>query len=424
MKLRVILLASVFAIQLSDCFVFHTSRLTKLRNKVTNTHTLQSYKRKKYDNTGIYVQPLSLDQTVLPRKNIFLNRYSFLIAIIILIGKFLMSKFQEPDLLDDDEENFFSKFLSIPIKFFKNRFASISGSVTSLVDRVLGPVEEDEEVELEMEELEPSTKEIKKPKSDKLDLTDWNVCIFTDREKLSENYIKYKFELPDHPRSSLPLGLGQELVLCNIDERGNALKRSFFPVSNTNAKGYFEVISTSEIIDYDDDFVASLEDLNDGDELAVKSGKYQLNYKGPDDPILGITIICSGNGIASALSLIRAILPDLESTVEDIELLWLNYNKNGFILNSVIENLELRYGERFFVTRVIDKDTENPDSAINEQVQEAISSYSTGRIAVIATPTTVVQKSMDLLEDMGFLACSSRKAFSSSLSSTGAGAGA
>jgi ferredoxin-NADP reductase len=144
-------------------------------------------------------------------------------------------------------------------------------------------------------------------------------------------------------------------------------------------------------------FIYDLEFLSIGDEIGFKSGKNRLVYKGKEDPINGISIIVSGLGICAALQILRSILVDADTTVQDIELLWINEKKNEFILNKELEILEANYPDVLFVNRVIDNDIANMEVPMNESIRDAISPYEYGRIVIICAPELVSLKCNDLL---------------------------
>lgn len=278
--------------------------------------------------------------------------------------------------------------------------------------------------------------------AEELDIKDWKVCVLDERENLSGGIIKYRFELPN-PAATIPLYVGQEvsevferapflfspfwaalgangvpplppcplpfkkinthtqLSMCSIDARDRVLKESFFPVSSSNARGYFDVLvrrGASESTA----FTKTLETLALGDELAFKGGRYRLNYLGQDDPISSMTVVASGLGVSPTLQILRGILSDRDSTVDDIELLWLNENSEDFVCESEVESLELRHIEKLVVTRVIEGDIYGRDLLKNEQVQDSVSPYEEGRVAIICTPDYIASTLRTLFQDLGY----------------------
>lgn len=172
-------------------------------------------------------------------------------------------------------------------------------------------------------------------------------------------------------------------------------------MSTNNARGYFDILvrrGGSEM----SPFVRSLETLALGDELAFKGGRYRLNYLGQDDPISSMTVVTSGLGIAPGMQMLRGILSDRDSTVEDIELLWLNEKQGDFVCEDDVEALELRHIEKLVVTRVIENDIYGRDLLKNDQIQDAVSPYEEGRVAVICAPDYIASTLRTLFQDLGY----------------------
>lgn len=95
-------------------------------------------------------------------------------------------------------------------------------------------------------------------------------------------------------------------------------------------------------------------------------GKYKLNYQGSDEAITSMTIIGSGLGIAPVLQIVRGILSDPDTTVNDIEFLWMNEDKLDFIFQEEIESLELKHIEKFFTTKLLENDLFGTDLSRND----------------------------------------------------------
>lgn len=189
--------------------------------------------------------------------------------------------------------------------------------------------------------------------------------------------------------------------MCSVDSKDRVFKESFYPVTSRYTRGYFDVILRRER-ENADSFATSLSSLPIGDELAFKGGKYRLNYMGTEDRINAVTLVASGLGIAPALQVLRSVLPDRDSTVADVEFLWLNENKNDFICNDDVESLEYRYIEKLFVGRIIEKDLFGMNMSKNDEVLGSISPYEPGRIAVICAPDYLISKTRNLLLSIGY----------------------
>lgn len=187
-----------------------------------------------------------------------------------------------------------------------------------------------------------------------------------------------------------------QIVLCAPDQNGNVLKSSFFPT--TVSKGYYEIVYRSD----DAEFASILDSLVEGDEMGFKAGKVQLVYRGAEDPIKSITMVTTGMGITPTMQLLKTILSDASTNIEDLEVLWINERKSDFILNDEVEAMELKFIDNLFVTRVVDSDILNRESKINDKVQGAITPFEEGRIAIFLGTKDVESKSLNLLETMGY----------------------
>jgi ferredoxin-NADP reductase len=142
--------------------------------------------------------------------------------------------------------------------------------------------------------------------------------------------------------------------------------------------------------------------LEQGDEVAFKGGSYRLNYEGTDDPIKYVTVVCAGVGIAPSLQILNGILSDQDSTVEDMELLWMNSDSRDFVCEKDIVALEKKYEKKLFVTRVIENKLFEQDFTKKDVILGALSGYETGRIAVVCGSEDVILKVKDLLINVGY----------------------
>lgn len=192
-------------------------------------------------------------------------------------------------------------------------------------------------------------------------------------------------------------------MLCSVDSRGRTLKEGFIPVSDPKAKGYFEIlICNEESITSGTPFSLALQFMSVGDEVAVKAGKRLLKYRGTDDPITAISLLASGQGIATAYRILNEILNDPESTVEEVNLVWINEKKKDFVLNSDIEELETRCLDRLQVIRVVDISANNPDTVINDQLKNFMTQYSAGKLVLSCASDVIRVKVGSMLQELGY----------------------
>jgi cytochrome-b5 reductase len=148
-------------------------------------------------------------------------------------------------------------------------------------------------------------------------------------------------------------------------------------------------------------FNRNLDTLALGDEIAFKGGRGRLTYLGPD-AVYGISVAASHLGIAPALQLLRGVLGDRRSAIEDTELLWLNEHEEDFVCQEDVEALEYRHIEKLAVSRIVEEDLYASAFAKSEPVQQAITPYDEGRLGVICAPDYIVPGLRKLFQDLGY----------------------
>jgi|MDTB01.3.fsa_nt_gb hypothetical protein len=237
--------------------------------------------------------------------------------------------------------------------------------------------------------------------ADIVDIKDWKICVLDERELMEGDIVRYRFELAND-NAMLPVSIGQEVVMCAIDSRDKVLKGSFFPVSKTSDRGFFEVLVDRKATDADSGgFGRNLDTLALGDEVAFKGGRHRLNYMG-NEPIYGVSVAASHLGIAPSLQILRGILGDQKSSVEDSELLWLNEDERYFACEEEVEELEYKHIEKLAVSRIVEEDLYAAAFARNELIQDAVTPYDEGRLGVICAPDYVVPGLRRLFQDLGY----------------------
>ena len=189
-----------------------------------------------------------------------------------------------------------------------------------------------------------------------------------------------------------------------MDSENNVFKEPFFPVSSLDAQGYFDIIGRRdrESNSSTDKFTRALDTLALQDEIAFKIGRNKLNYIGNDDTITQISIVASSMGIVPVIQIIRGILSDPESSVEGVDLLWINEDKGDFFCNREIEKLEYRYFERLVINRVLETDLYGRDLSKVSEVMEQFSEYEPGRVAIISGPDYLISKARSLYYEMEY----------------------
>lgn len=261
-------------------------------------------------------------------------------------------------------------------------------------------------------------------------------------ENMSEEYSKYSFDIPSS-KGAVHLDVAQEvdfncvyillllvsasnldytlffsqLMLCSVDAKGKALKKGFFLASPPNSKGGFSIVCNKgggrlsgdmsgvpEVLQY----------VEAGDELAVKEGARRLvmppqgeergkgEGEGEGEGVTALSVFTSGLGIVPTLQLLREVLGDARSSVQQVEVLWINDAKKDFVLNSEMQELERRHEYQLRVTRVVDREAGNLDTQFNEQLRGAVSPHQAGNLAVVMAEGVVAAKANQLFATLGY----------------------
>ena len=95
-------------------------------------------------------------------------------------------------------------------------------------------------------------------------------------------------------------------------------------------------------------------------------------------------------------------MPDPDSTVEEIELLWLNEDKNDFVLDEEIRVLEKHYKSKLVASRFVDDDLYDLDFTKSDEILGSLSPYEDGRIAIVCAPLFLLGKVKGLFQDIGY----------------------
>lgn len=295
-----------------------------------------------------------------------------------------------------DDSVFIEKVLSIQDKLTNDFIPGVSENIKITYANILISLERFQRIATKIVDLNPA---------EEIDIEEWKVCTLSDREDISSKYSKYRFELLN-PDGVLPLNIGQELTMCVIDDDDRVHKESFFPISTQKSKGYFDVVVKNEN-DYagsidENSFTSTLKELSIGDELAFKGGRYRLSYAGKQKKITSLTCVAAGVGITPVLQVLRGVLPESESSINDVELLWLNENGEEFICEDEISKFEVKYYSKFFSSKVVQPDLYGVNMLKNDDILGSLSPFEPGRIALVAGPDYVITKARQLLTMIGY----------------------
>jgi len=245
----------------------------------------------------------------------------------------------------------------------------------------------------------------------------WGICTLVSKKPIlpkqsvdQQNYIsspcyyEYEFALPKKD-NTLPLALGQQLTLCCLDDNNQVAKGDFYTFSPRNKKGSFSILlpvysRKEEHVSFQlgrdrANFARVVEtELDVGDEVALKPGKSTLSYRGPYLPITDMIYIASNLGIVPVLPMVRAVLPQDSSTVENVSVIWVNDDVHDFDLAfSELEKDFHKYSRKLDVSCILVDDLRNEESYVdNTEMEQAIPEFSKGSMVVLSGPELFSEK--------------------------------
>jgi ferredoxin-NADP reductase len=284
---------------------------------------------------------------------------------------------------------------------------SVISSLTKLFKTLKGRMER------VVERFNPPEEGIPMPFDETSGSDGWGVSTLRSRKRFGKtNFIQLEFDLPE-PDYVLPLELGQQISLCCLDNEGNVARGDFFPFSPTvNPKlGTFSILVPNKSPD-ENMVLMGLEasnfcrvvqqELNIGDEVAIKPGDTRLNYRGQFLPVTEMVYIACGNGIVPVLEQARAVLPSGASSVVAVTIVWINEETKDFdVLAEVLEKEYFKYSDKLAVSCLVDSPRRR-DWSDNAEINTSIPDFKQGTMAVLSGPTDLMEKAFYYLEDRGY----------------------
>ncbi len=237
---------------------------------------------------------------------------------------------------------------------------------------------------------------------------EWGVASLLKRETLGDSgYIKYTFNIGDD--ITLPLSLGQTLSMCCLDS-GNVVRADFYTHSERWRKGYFTILaspgssSDKAVLGTDTaSFHRVLNSLDNGDEVAIKPGKSNLEYRGETFPVSDMVFLCSGLGVVPMLAQVRELLGSKDSSVERCSVVWVNERPEEFDLAfGELEDEFYKHNRKLEVSCCIEPDVFSGALANNDQVADSIPDFHPGTMAVVGGPDYFVKKAGAYLGSRGY----------------------
>ncbi|GAP84881.1 putative cytochrome-b5 reductase [Rosellinia necatrix] len=202
---------------------------------------------------------------------------------------------------------------------------------------------------------------VKLPKSAKPELlsqggwlhpTTFQTLPLVRKDLVAPNTYRLAFELPT-PGTVLGLPIGQHVAItATVD--GQAVTRSYTPVSNNADRGTLELI----IKCYPDGKLTGgyLANLEIGDEVKFRGPKGAMRYRRGHCKRIGM--LAGGSGITPMYQLIRAICEDQRDTTE-ISLIYANRTEEDILLRTELEDFARKYPDNLKLYYMLD----NPPAA-------------------------------------------------------------
>lgn len=241
----------------------------------------------------------------------------------------------------------------------------------------------------------------------------WGVCTLKSKKRYGQtNFVQYDFELP-HADYVLPLELGQQISLMCLDTDANVAKGDFYQFSPTlmQKKGEFSVLvpnrsheSNVRAVGLDAANLVRVmnQEMRVGDEIALKPGPSKLRYRGQFLPVTDMVYVACGTGIVPVLEQSRAVLADLDSSVDSVSVIWINEDTKDFDQTAdLLEKEYYKYSNKLAVACIVDK-FRKKDLSENVELNEAVPVYKPGTMAVLAGPSDVTKQAIRFLEERGY----------------------
>ena len=144
------------------------------------------------------------------------------------------------------------------------------------------------------------------------------------------------------------------------------------------------------------------DEMKVGDEVALRPGTQQLEYRGNYFPVTDMVYIAYGVGIVPILDQIRAVLPSGSSSVKMVTVVWINEQTTDFDQSQEqLEREYFKYITKLAVSCLVDNLKTNT-LADNKDAVRAIPNFSAGTMAVLSGPKEVCRKAVSYLIKRGY----------------------
>jgi len=167
---------------------------------------------------------------------------------------------------------------------------------------------------------------------------------------VNHNTNRYRFELENEQKLGLTIA-SCLVVKAPIGENGKDVIRPYTPVSDTEDKGFFDLVVKTYPQGVMSKYMAT---LNPGDKLDFKGPFPKFEYK--PNTLKKIGMIAGGSGVTPMIQIVQHILKNPNDKTQ-VSLLFANLSENDILLKQELDALALRNKDRFKVHYTIDKQT-------------------------------------------------------------------
>lgn len=188
-----------------------------------------------------------------------------------------------------------------------------------------------------------------------------------------------------------------------MDDDEKVVLGKIFPFNYAGKNGQFSCVVKTDV-DTVDDFESALLGLSVGDEIAVKAGKRHLGAGAKYcDPIRSINLFACSMGVAPALQMAQ-YLSRQSNLIDAVDFLWINKEKNGFVCDDDVQDLENKLGGKMKVSRFINAYLDDINVFESDDFMSTIPPYEYGRIAVLCGPPVFIDVMKRIAQRKGFAA--------------------
>lgn len=219
------------------------------------------------------------------------------------------------------------------------------------------------------------------------------------KDLVAPNTYRLVFELPT-TQTVLGLPIGQHVAItANVD--GQAVTRSYTPVSNNADRGTLELI----IKCYPDGKLTGgyLANLEIGDEVKFRGPKGAMRYKPGHCKRIGM--LAGGSGITPMYQVIRAICEDQRDTTK-ISLIYANRTEADILLREELDAFARKYPNNLKVYYVLDNPPADWQGGVGHVTKDTIAerfpSADIDSKAMICGPPGMVNAAKNALVELGF----------------------